>query len=460
MDIIIKNGIIVDAVDMYKADIAIVNEKVYQIGKDLKGDEKTKVIDATGKYVLPGIIDAHVHFQLPMAGTVSNDDFENGSMAGACGGVTTIVDYATQETGKSLLDAVEARKEEAKDKLAIDYAFHAGITDWNIAKHEVGTVFDDGISSFKMFMTYATRGLMSNDAEIFEALEVVGKKGGVICVHAESSPLVDFLVERYHSKKEKYGAYAHVLSRPDIIEIDAVERAIKLADLSKGNLYIVHMTTGDAVKAVKKARERNINVYAETCPQYLLLDDEVFKGEDGHLYTTCPQIKSKENQRALWKLLENGDIHVLATDTCTFSKKQKDLWEGDFTKLPFGLPGVETLFPTMYTSAVGSGKISLNHLVKMLCYNPAKIYGLYPQKGTLVVGSDADINIFDVEKEVIIDYRKLQTNCDWSPYQGMKLKGYPVLTMSRGKIIAENGKFIGDLGHGKFLKRDVTQTLR
>ena len=375
------------------------------------------------------------------------------------GGVTTIIDYATQQKGQKLMAAIMARRAEADGKVAIDYGLHAGITDWHLAQTELDAIFAAGISSFKMFMTYKDRGLMSDDVAIFNALEQTWQRGGLVAVHAESSPLLEFLIERYHQQKEQYGAYAHVLSRPDAIEVEAISRAVGWAELSGGCVYIVHMSTGGGAQVVSAARRRGVKVHAETCPQYLLLDDSVFQQPEGHLYATCPQIKSRQNQQQLWQALVNGDIQVLATDSCTFTREQKNRWNRDFTQLPYGLPGVETLLPTMHTAAVVSGKISLNRLVALLASNPAKIYGLYPQKGTLAIGSDADIVVFDATKQVSIDYRHLQTNCDWSPYQGMKLQGYPVLTISRGRIVARDGKFTGTSDHGRFVARSSCRQL-
>ncbi|NUM33745.1 MAG: dihydropyrimidinase [Candidatus Brocadiae bacterium] len=459
MELILKNGRIVTASDTYKADIGIRNGKIVTIAQEIPCLEKSTVIDAKNNYIFPGIIDAHVHCQLPMAGTISSDDFINATKAGACGGVTTIIDFSTQMPGKSLVDSILQRKEEARGKVCIDYSLHAGITDWGLAQNEIDRAFQEGVSSFKMFMTYRQRGLMSDDAQIYHALEETKKRGGIITVHAESTPLLDFLVKRYHEQKEQYGAYAHVLSRPDMIEVDAIERAVRLAELSKGRLYVVHTSTGRGAMAIREARFRGVQVYCETCPQYLLLDESVFQRQDGHLYASCPQVKSKKNQEELWHLIQTGDIHVIATDHCTFTKEQKDLWKGDFTCIPFGLPGIETMLSTTYTKAVHSGLISPSRMVALLSTNPAKIFGLYPQKGTIAIGSDADLVVFDPHKKSVLDYKNLQTNCNWSPYQGMEITGSTAITISKGKILAMDGKFIGEAGQGDFVFRTACQTI-
>jgi dihydropyrimidinase len=310
-----------------------------------------------------------------------------------------------------------------------------------------------------MFMIYRKRGFMADDGMLFQALEETKKNGGIIMVHAESTFVLDMLIERYHPQTRKLGAWGHALSRPCFTEYEAIQRAITWAEVTDGRLYVVHMSTGEGAAVVKAAQMKGVRVWAETCPQYLLLTDTVFKKKDGHLYASCPQIKKQHDQDRLWKGLKGGEIGILATDTCTFTKEQKDLWKGDFTQIPYGLPGMETLVPTMYTAAVGEKAISLNRFVALTSTNPAKLFGLYPKKGTIAVGSDADIVIFDPNKKVIIDYNKLATNCDWSPYQGMKLTGYPEVTISRGEIIAKNGKYIGNVGRGRFVPRNPGGTL-
>lgn len=300
---------------------------------------------------------------------------------------------------------------------------------------------------------------MADDGILFQALEETKKNGGIIMVHAESAFVLDMLIERYRLQTSKLGAWGHALSRPCFIEYEAIQRAITWAEVTGGRLYIVHMSTGEGADAVKAGQQRGVKVWAETCPQYLLLTDSVFKKKDGHLYATCPQIKKKHDQERLWKGLKDGEVGILATDTCTFTKKQKDMWEGDFTKIPYGLPGMETLVPAIYTSAVGKKKISLNRFVALTSTNPAKLFGLYPKKGTIAEGSDADIVIFNPDKKLTVDYKKLSTNCDWSPYQGMKLTGYPEVTISRGEVVAKDGKFVGKVGRGKFVPRKPAGTI-
>ncbi len=460
-DIIIKNGTVVTDIDSKKVDIGVKDGKIASLGPRLIESSHTELIDASGMYVFPGGIDVHVHFQLPFSGTVSADDFENGTKAAACGGVTTVLDFAIQQKGKSIMEAVEARRAEADSKVCIDYGLHAAITDWNDrTQSEIREVIDYGIPTFKMFMIYKNEGWMADDGMLFQALEETLKHGGHIGVHAESVDILDMLIERYAKEKERWGAYGHTLSRPCFTEEEAIIRAIKWAEATGGKLYIVHMSTGEGADAVRTGKQRGVNVYAETCPQYLLLDDDVFKGENGHLYATCPQIKKPHDSERLWKGLKEGDVQIIATDTCTFTTEQKAAWNRDFRKIPFGMPGVETMIPLMFTEGVGNRGFSPNQFVALVSTNPAKLFGMYPTKGALEVGSDADILVFDPKRKVTIHADDLQTNCDWSPFEGWELTGYPHITISRGKVVARDGKFVGEVGHGRFLHRKSHGTLQ
>ena len=453
-DLIVKDGNIITATESIDADIGVEDGKIVAIEKGLESGPDTSIIDAKGKFVFPGGIDVHVHLQLPFSGTVSADDFENGTKAAACGGVTTVIDFAIQQKGNTIMEAVMARQAEADPNVCIDYGLHAAITDWNEnTQGEIKQVIDYGIPTFKMFMIYKNEGWMADDGMLFQALEETMKHGGHIGVHAESNDILNMLIERYAKEKEKWGAYGHTLSRPCYTEEEAIIRAIKWAEATGGKLYIVHMSTGEGADAVRAAKERGVRVHAETCPQYLLLDDEVFKGENGHLYATCPQIKKPHDSERLWKGLLEGDVEIVATDTCTFTTEQKAAWNGDFRKIPFGMPGVETMIPLMYSEGVGKRGLSLNQLVALVSTNPAKLFGMYPEKGAIEVGSDADILIYDPDRKVTIHAGDLQTNCDWSPFEGWKLQGYPHVTISRGKVVAKQGNFVGSVGHGKFIQR-------
>ena len=455
-DLIVKGGTVVTAQDSYAADLGIKDGKIAAVAADL-GREAKEVVDAKGRLVLPGGIDVHVHCQLPFCGTVSSDDFETGTRAAASGGVTTIVDFAMQGPHDNLMAGVEARMKEAEGKVCVDYALHTGVTGFKRLKdpeREFRRLLDFGIPTHKMFMIYEREGWQSDDADLFQALLATKDMGSTICVHAESEKVMNLLIGRYLQQKDKLGAYGHVLSRPNFIEAEAIQRALKWAEATGGHLYVVHMSTSDGAQLFKEAQARGVNAHVETCPQYLVLNDEVFKDrKTGHYYATCPQIKKRADNERLWKGLADGEIAVVSTDTCTFTTKQKAMWNGDFTRIPFGMPGVETLLPSVYTFGVKAGRFSLNHFVSLISTNPAKLMGLYPQKGTIAPGSDADLMIIDPKAERTIDYKELASNCDWSPFQGWKMAGFPETTVSRGEIIVRKGKFVGKPGRGRFVKR-------
>jgi dihydropyrimidinase len=462
MDSIIKGGEIVTAGDNYKADIGIEEGKIRFIGKDLPKDSGTEIIDAAGKLVMPGMIDSHVHLSLPVKGTITADTFETGTRAAAAGGVTTVVDFAVPSKGVSLKDEIRKRKALADGEVHVDYALHGGITDWNEnIKKELKDVVKEGISSFKMFMIYKSEGWQATDPMLVEALEETKRLGVMIQVHAESVDLLDSLIEKNHTEVEikKHGLWLHVLTRPNIIEAEAIQRAITWADYTGGQLYIVHMSTAEGADLVKDARARGVKVTAETCPQYLILNKEVFRGKNGHLYATCPQVKSESDNQRLWQAIKEGTVQTIGTDTCTFNLKQKSAWAGDFTKIPYGMPGIELMLALLYSEGVRRGRISLNRMVEVASTNPAKVFGMHPQKGSLSIGADADIVVFDTEKEIVVDHKNMETNCDWNPYQGMTLKGYPHLTIVRGRVVGKEGRCVGDKGYGKYITRSSSNVI-
>jgi dihydropyrimidinase len=451
MDTIIKNGKIITAIDTFNADIGITEGKITTIAKKIPDEEGKDIIDAKGFMVMPGGIDVHVHLELPFCGTVSKDDFENGTKAGACGGLTMLIDYAI---GASVKKAVDERRKQADPKVCIDYSLHGGIIDWETAKNEIDDLVKEGIPTFKMFMVYKNEGWMADDGMLLAALEKTANNGARIMVHAENDFMIQALLKKHEKEAKQLGAYGHAVTRPDFTESEAIGRAIRCAEISGGRLYIVHMSTGEGADEVKSGHSRGVNVYAETCPQYLLLDDSLFKEKNGHHYATCPQLRKPKDIKRLWDAIQESSVQVIGTDTCTFDTKQKAMWEGDFRKIPYGMPGVETMLPLMYTYGVGENKISLNRFVQLCSTYPAKLFGMFPQKGTIAVGSDADIVIFDPQKPVKISWKNMQTNCDWSPFEGHELKGYPAYTLSRGVVVAKDGKFVGKVGHGKFVERE------
>ena len=460
-DTVIAGGTLVTAAGRMKADLAIRGEKIAAIGTNLAAGDGARVIDAKGRYVIPGGVDVHVHLELPFCGTVSSDDFDSGTKAAARGGVTTVVDFAIPYGDDTLVQAVDNWHAKAAGKACVDYSFHCAITNWKRQAAELPKLIDMGIPTFKQFMIYESEGWQSDDAAMFEALERLKDLGGMLMVHAESSRVLDMLIARYHTKANmaKHGAYLHAMSRPNVTEYEAIQRAVTWTEATGGTLFVVHMSTSQGADLVKAARQRGVNVFAETCAQYLSLDDSVFKGKDGHLFATCPQIKKKADQQRLWQGLREGEVCGVSTDTCSFNRKQKAMWKGDWTKIPMGMPGLETLLPVVYTQGVLKRRITLEQFVEKVSTNPAKIMGLYPKKGSLDVGTDADITIIHPAKRTKVDWHKMATNTDWSPYQGWSLAGFAEATFSRGTQVVENYKFVGKNGHGQFVPRGKPGTL-
>jgi dihydropyrimidinase len=458
-DLVIANGTVVSADGQERADVAVRGERVAAVGKDLARDGGN-VIDAAGKYVLPGALDVHVHLELPFCGTVSSDDWNTGTRAAARGGVTTVIDFAIPYGQQSLQDAFDAWSERAK-KACVDYCFHMAITNWDRHGPEMAAMVQKGCPTFKEFMIYAAEGWQSDDRAIFNALEQCKRLGGMLLVHAESARVLDELIARHHTPEEmkKHGATLHAVTRPNFIEAEAIQRAITWAEVTGGRLYIVHMSTGEGADIVKAARQRGVDVYAETCVQYLVLDDSVFARPDGHLFACCPQVKKPKDQERLWKGLNDGEVFVISTDTCTFTKAQKARWEGDWTKIPMGLPGLETMVPLVYTHGVLGKKLSLNRFVEKCCTNPAKVMGLHPRKGVLAAGSDADITILDPETRITVDHATMDGGADWSPYQGWPLAGFAQHTFCRGKQVVADYQFVGENGWGQWLPRERAGSL-
>jgi dihydropyrimidinase len=456
-DLIIANGTVVSTEGTQKADVAVRGERIAAVGPGLARDAGgAKVIDAAGKYVLPGALDVHVHLELPFCGTVSSDTWLTGTRAAARGGVTTVIDFAIPYGEQSLQDAYDAWLERAKPKACIDYAFHMAITNWDRHGPDMEKMVKQGCPTFKEFMIYAAEGWQSDDRAIFNALEKCKALGGMLLVHAESARVLDELIARYHTPElmRKHGATLHATTRPNFIEAEAIQRAIMWAEVTGGRLYIVHMSTGEGADIVKTARVRGVDVYAETCVQYLVLDDSVFAKPDGHLYACCPQVKKPKDIERLWKGVTDGEVCVISTDTCTFTKAQKARWEGDWTKIPMGLPGLETLVPLVYTQGVLGKRLPLTRLVEKCCTNPAKIMGLYPRKGVLAAGSDADIAVLDPEKRFTVDHAQMETGADWNPYQGMSLAGFAQHTFCRGRQIVADYKCADAKGWGQWLPRE------
>src|SRR5256714_4659614 len=453
MKTLIRNGNIITATDNYKADILIEDEKVSVIGAklDLEADVK---IDASGKLVIPGGIDPHTHMELPFGGTTAADDFRTGTIAAAHGGTTTIIDFAVQYKGESLLQGVDNWHKKAEGKCAIDYGFHLITTELEDRQiEEMYTVMDEGVTSFKMFMAYPGVFLV-DDATIFRAMSAAGSRGGLICMHAENGIVINEIIKHALAKGHTAPKY-HALTRPTIAEAEGVHRAIAIAEMAESPVYIVHLSCTDALNQVRQARDRGIPAFAETCPQYLCLSLDDY-GEDfnGAKYVMTPPLRDKSNQAELWKGLKTDDLQIISTDHCPFCmKEQKELGRNDFSKIPNGAPGVEHRMSLIYDGGVVGNRVSLNRFVELTSTAAAKMFGLFPRKGTIAVGSDADIVVFDPEAEQIISAATHHMNVDYSAYEGRRLQGAVETVLARGRVVIENGEFKGKAGDGQFLKR-------
>ena len=457
MKTLIRGGHVVTAVDSYVADILIDGSTIVLIGRDLEGivASPDRTINASGKLVLPGGIDPHTHMELPFGGTFASDDFETGTRAAAIGGTTTIIDFAVQYHGQALNQALDVWFGKAEGKATIDYGFHLIVTDLPDQRiPELKNLIDQGVSSFKLFMAYPGIFLV-DDGTIFKAMTAAGEKGGLICMHAENGVVIDVLVKRALAEG-KTGPKYHALTRPTRAEAEGVHRAIAIAEMANSPVYIVHLSCYDALKEVQAARDLGLPAFAETCPQYLFLDYSLYEQEgfEGAKYVMTPPLRDKSNQEQLWKGLRGNDLQVISTDHCPFCfKEQKELGRDDFSKIPNGGPGVENRMSLIYDGGVVHNRISLNRFVELTSTAAAKIFGLFPRKGTIAVGSDADIVIFDPNREQTISSQTHHMRVDYSAYEGRRVRGVTETVFSRGNLIVENGVFKGKAGDGRFLKR-------
>jgi dihydropyrimidinase len=453
MRTLIRNGRVVTAVDDYKADILIEGETVSTIGAKLEV-EADRVIDASGKLVIPGGIDPHTHMELPFGGTESSDDFRTGTIAAAHGGTTSIIDFAVQYKGQALVEGVDNWHRKAEGKCVIDYGFHLITTEFEDGQtEELYTLMDEGVTSFKLFMAYPGV-FLADDATIFRAMSAAGARGGLICMHAENGIVINEIIKRALAEGRTAPKY-HALTRPTVAEAEGVHRAIRLAEMAESPVYIVHLSCADALNQVREARDRGLPAFAETCPQYLFLSIEDY-GEDfeGAKYVMTPPLRERWNQEELWKGLKSDDLQVISTDHCPFCmKEQKELGRGDFSKIPNGAPGVEHRMSLIYDGGVAQNRVSLNRFVELTSTAAAKMFGLFPRKGTIAVGSDADIVVFDPDAKQIISAATHHMNVDYSAYEGREVQGVVETVLSRGQVVVEGGEFKGKAGAGQFLKR-------
>jgi dihydropyrimidinase len=481
MRTLIKGGTVVTATEKMKADVLIEDEKIVALfgepdggvagalGTALLGVTVDKEIDATGKYVMPGGIDVHTHMELPFGGTFASDDFESGTRAAAWGGTTTLIDFAVQVHGESVMEGYETWMEKAAGNCAIDYGFHMIVGEvTEQALKEMDMLMDEGVTSFKLFMAYPGV-LYSTDGQIFQAMQTAAENGSTIMMHAENGIVIDVLREQALQRGQTDPIY-HSVTRPPVTEAEATHRAIAYAELAGCPLYVVHMSAKEAVEEVAIARNRGSNVFGETCPQYLYLGWSNLNepGFDGAKYVCSTPVRSEEqgHQEALWRYLATNDLQIVSTDHCPFCMNdhpihgtQKRLGEGDFTKIPNGLPGVEERMRLIYHGAVGEGRLSLNRFVEVTATAPAKMFGLFPQKGTIAIGSDADIIVFDPNVTTTMTVETNHMDVDYSCYEGKEVQGKIETVIQRGNVLIEDDAYHGTKGDGRYLKRGTCQYL-
>ncbi len=461
---VIRGGTVVTASDTFVADVWIANGKIMQLTAPnwvtvASPSNSYRTIDATGKFVIPGGIDCHTHMEMPFGGTTASDDFATGTIAAAHGGTTTIVDFAIQSKGSSLRAGLDAWHAKAEGKAAIDYGFHMIMTEANASTlEEMAACVREGVTSFKMFMAYPGVFLV-DDQQIFKAMLRAGELGALITMHAEIGLPIDVLVQRALSQGHTAPIY-HALTRPEIAEATGTERAIALAEMAKVPVYMVHLSAERALLRVMEARDRGLPAYAETCPQYLFLDEDALRGEPGNEFkgagfVATPALRPAHHHEHLWRGLRNYDLSVVATDHCPFCMKdQKELGRGDFSKIPNGMPGVETRLHLLY-EGVTKGKISMNRFVEITSTAPAKIFGMYGKKGTLAVGADADVVVWDPNKSKKLGLETLHMRIDYSPFEGHVVPGSPSHVLSRGELIVADDQWVGKTkqGRGQFVRR-------
>lgn len=454
---IITGGTIVTAAESVQADLLIEDGKIAHIGKGLMAAD-AEIIDATGYYVFPGGIDPHTHLDMPFNNTVTDDDWETGTIAAAFGGTTTVLDFCLTAGESKLMNAIDKWHEKADDKAVIDYGFHLMIGDLNEdTLAELPVVLEkEGISSIKVFLAYA-KEFQASDRTLYQAFKVGKEMGAVVMVHCENGSVIDELVEEAKALGHTEPIY-HALTRPPQLEGEATKRAIELAHLADAELYVVHVTCKEAVDEIISARKKGYKVYGETCPPYLLLDQTSLEKPnfEGAKYVWSPPLRPKEHQEVLWNALKSKQLQTIGSDQCSFNfNGKKRLGIDDFSKIPNGGPFIEDRFSILYSEGVETGKITINEFVDMISTQAAKIFGLFPQKGTIAIGSDADLVLFDPNKERIISAETHHMNVDYSAFEGLKVKGEPISVLSRGEFVIKDKEFVGELGHGQYIKRQV-----
>jgi len=453
LDLLVKNARIITGSESFESNIGVEGGKIASLSPILEPSGE-RVYDARGKIVIPGGIDAHTHMELQVTGTKSADDFYSGTVAAACGGISTIIDFVDALPGQSLLGALAEYRRKADRKVAVDYGLHMMLKGQNLPEiSKIPEVISKGVPSFKVYTAYRKRGLMLEDTDISRVMEKVAGAGGLVAVHAESESIIQSLIEKNLAAGNTDARY-HALSRPASAEAEAISRVARLAKAASARIYIVHLSSRAGKEEVEDARRRGTNVFAETCPHYLVLTDKVYEREDGRNFVMSPALKTPEDQAALWEgLAPGGVIETVGSDHCPFTGAEKDWGEGDFTKIPNGVPGTEAIIPLLYSEGVRKGRISMLDLVRVTSGAPAMRFGLSPSKGSISVGSDADLVVIDPSKRVRMTADAMHSKIDYSIYDRITTEGYPVLTVSRGEIVMEDGEFVGSRGRGRFVPR-------
>jgi dihydropyrimidinase len=454
---LIQNGTIVNADSTVNADLLIEGAAIKEIRAGIPASSADTVVDARGLLLLPGGIDAHTHLDMPFGGSQSADDFLTGTRAAAIGGTTTIVDFAIQARGTKMRDALDTWWKKAEGKACIDYGLHMIVTDLGDAGLEdMDDLVREGVASFKLFMAYPNV-LMVDDATIFKALRQTAKNGALICMHAENGSVIDVIVQQALAEGKTAPIY-HALTRPTKAEAEAVHRSIAMAEMAGVPVYIVHLSSEDALNQVREARDRGLPAFAETCPQYLLLsiEDVADKGWEGAKYVFTPPLRERKNQPKLWEGLRRDNLQVVSTDHCPFCfEDQKALGKDDFTKIPNGGPGIENRLQLLHHHGVGKGNFSINRFVELVSTAPARIFGMYPKKGVLAAGSDADVVLWDAKEELTISAATHHMRVDYSMFEGFQVRGNARDVYSRGELIVSGGRFIGKPGRGNYLRREA-----
>ncbi len=453
--LLIANGTLATAAGTSRADVLVEGERVAAVGAG-GARPADRVIDATGLIVMPGAIDVHTHLDLPSGEFHSSDDFRTGTVAAACGGTTCIIDYATQSRGHGLRDALEAWTARAEGRAVIDFGFHMTVVEaGDTLEREMDEMVAAGVTSFKVFMAYRGR-MMLDDGTIFRVLRRTAENGGLVCLHAENGDVIDVLVREALQRGDTAPKF-HALTRPAALEGEATARGCRLAALARARLYVVHVSAAEAVDAIASARRVGQEVYGETCPQYLCLTDEQYDepGFGAAKYVMSPPLRSKADQDRLWQGLAGGDLQTIATDHCPYNLEgEKSRGRNDFSRIPNGAPGIETRLSLVHDAGVRTGRLSLTKFVDLMSTAPAKVFGLYPRKGTIAPGSDADLVLFDPAKPVTLSASALHMRVDYSPYEGRTVTGGVVSVLSRGRVIVERGHFVGGTGGGRFVARE------